>query len=110
MRTKRGGSTCRRKRRRNSSAARSTRAADAEPKPIPGIGPAHKIVKLHTGFKFTEGPAAAPGHPPAQGLGPDGTNQNALLAKLGSGLGTGSACRGSAVNNLGGKNFRGTAS
>src|SRR6516165_10272015 len=28
------------------------------PKPIPGIGPAGKIVKLHTGFKFTEGPAA----------------------------------------------------
>jgi gluconolactonase len=27
------------------------------PKPIPGIGPAGKIVKLHTGFKFTEGPA-----------------------------------------------------
>src|SRR5208283_2515293 len=33
-------------------------AADDEPKPIPGIGPAGKIVKLHTGFKFTEGPAA----------------------------------------------------
>jgi gluconolactonase len=32
-------------------------AAD-EPTPIPGIGPAGKIVKLHTGFKFTEGPAA----------------------------------------------------
>jgi gluconolactonase len=32
-------------------------AAD-EPRPIPGIGPAGKIVKLHTGFKFTEGPAA----------------------------------------------------
>jgi gluconolactonase len=28
-----------------------------EPKPIPGIGPVGKIVKLHTGFKFTEGPA-----------------------------------------------------
>jgi len=26
--------------------------------PIPGIGPDGKIVKLHTGFKFTEGPAA----------------------------------------------------
>ncbi len=26
--------------------------------PIPGVGPAGKIVKLHTGFKFTEGPAA----------------------------------------------------
>jgi gluconolactonase len=34
------------------------RGGDAEPKPIPGIGPAGKIVKLHTGFKFTEGPAA----------------------------------------------------
>jgi gluconolactonase len=33
-------------------------AADDEPKPIPGIGPAGKITKLHTGFKFTEGPAA----------------------------------------------------
>lgn len=33
-------------------------AADDEPKPIAGIGPAGKIVKLHTGFKFTEGPAA----------------------------------------------------
>jgi gluconolactonase len=27
-------------------------------KPIPGIGPAGEIVKLHTGFKFTEGPAS----------------------------------------------------
>ncbi|MCI0639828.1 MAG: SMP-30/gluconolactonase/LRE family protein [Gemmataceae bacterium] len=26
--------------------------------PIPGVGPAGKINKLHTGFKFTEGPAA----------------------------------------------------
>ena len=26
--------------------------------PIPGIGPAGEIVRLHTGFKFTEGPAA----------------------------------------------------
>jgi gluconolactonase len=34
------------------------RGADDEPKPIPGIGPTGKIVKLHTGFKFTEGPAA----------------------------------------------------
>jgi gluconolactonase len=34
------------------------RAADEEPKPIPGVGPTGKIVKLHTGFKFTEGPAA----------------------------------------------------
>jgi gluconolactonase len=30
----------------------------AEPKPIPGIGPVGPIVKVHTGFKFTEGPAA----------------------------------------------------
>ena len=29
-----------------------------ENKPIPGIGPAGEVVKLHTGFKFTEGPAA----------------------------------------------------
>jgi gluconolactonase len=35
-----------------------TLAADEEPKPIQGIGPVGKIVKLHTGFKFTEGPAA----------------------------------------------------
>jgi len=27
-------------------------------KPIPGIGPAGEIVQAHTGFKFTEGPAA----------------------------------------------------
>jgi gluconolactonase len=33
-------------------------AADDDPKPIPGIGPKGKITKLHTGFKFTEGPAA----------------------------------------------------
>lgn len=33
-------------------------AADDEAKPIPGIGPTGKIAKLHTGFKFTEGPAA----------------------------------------------------
>jgi gluconolactonase len=32
-------------------------AAD-EPKPIPGVGPVGKITKLHTGFMFTEGPAA----------------------------------------------------
>jgi gluconolactonase len=32
--------------------------AQAQNKPIPGIGPAGKIKKLHTGFKFTEGPAA----------------------------------------------------
>jgi len=31
---------------------------DDKNKPIPGIGPLGKIVKLHTGFKFTEGPAA----------------------------------------------------
>jgi gluconolactonase len=35
-----------------------TLAADEEPKAIPGIGPVGKIVKLHTGFMFTEGPAA----------------------------------------------------
>jgi gluconolactonase len=29
-----------------------------EPKAIPGIGPVGKIVKLHTNFKFTEGPVA----------------------------------------------------
>jgi gluconolactonase len=29
-----------------------------EPKAIPGIGPVGKITKLHTGFMFTEGPAA----------------------------------------------------
>jgi gluconolactonase len=33
-------------------------AEDEKPKAIPGIGPAGAIVKLHTGFKFTEGPAA----------------------------------------------------
>jgi hypothetical protein len=32
-------------------------ADDAKTKAIPGIGPADDIVKLHTGFKFTEGPA-----------------------------------------------------
>src|SRR5262245_24982190 len=31
--------------------------AQEESKPIPGIGPTGKIVKLHTDFKFTEGPA-----------------------------------------------------
>ncbi|HXG13153.1 MAG TPA: SMP-30/gluconolactonase/LRE family protein [Gemmataceae bacterium] len=30
----------------------------ADRKPIPGIGPVGEIVKLHTGFTFTEGPAA----------------------------------------------------
>ena len=29
-----------------------------EQKPIPGIGPLGKITKLHTGFRFVEGPAA----------------------------------------------------
>src|SRR5688572_11556633 len=29
-----------------------------ENKPIPGIGPKGKVVQQHTGFKFTEGPAA----------------------------------------------------
>ncbi len=32
--------------------------AAQENKPIAGIGPAGEVVKLHTGFKFTEGPAA----------------------------------------------------
>jgi gluconolactonase len=32
--------------------------AQADAESIPGIGPAGKIVKLHTGFAFTEGPAA----------------------------------------------------
>jgi gluconolactonase len=32
--------------------------ADAGDRPIPGIGPTGKMVKLHGGFKFTEGPAA----------------------------------------------------
>jgi gluconolactonase len=32
--------------------------AAQEPKAIPGIGPTGPIVKLHTNFKFTEGPAA----------------------------------------------------
>jgi gluconolactonase len=32
--------------------------AAQENKPIPGVGPAGEVVKLHTGFKFTEGPAA----------------------------------------------------
>ena len=33
-------------------------AAGKDSKPIPGIGPVGKIVKLHSGFQFTEGPAA----------------------------------------------------
>ncbi len=33
-------------------------AAGKGSKSIPGIGPAGKIVKLHSGFQFTEGPAA----------------------------------------------------
>lgn len=32
-------------------------AADPESKPIPEIGPAGKVERLHTGFEFTEGPA-----------------------------------------------------
>jgi gluconolactonase len=36
----------------------SVQAADEDVKTIPGIGPTGKISKLHTGFKFTEGPAA----------------------------------------------------
>src|SRR5215212_5497783 len=35
----------------------AARAGEGE-KPIPGVGPAGKVIKLHTGFKFTEGPAA----------------------------------------------------
>jgi gluconolactonase len=31
---------------------------DKQPQPISGIGPVGKIVKLHSDFKFTEGPAA----------------------------------------------------
>ncbi len=34
------------------------RDQDQEPKPIPGIGPIGKITRLHTDFRFTEGPAA----------------------------------------------------
>jgi gluconolactonase len=33
-------------------------ASAADPAPIEGIGPTGEIVRLHTGFKFTEGPAA----------------------------------------------------
>jgi gluconolactonase len=36
----------------------ATGAAQEAPKPIAGVGPTGKIVQLHTGFKFTEGPAA----------------------------------------------------
>jgi gluconolactonase len=32
--------------------------ASGQPKPIPGLGPTGEIKKLHTGFAFTEGPAA----------------------------------------------------
>jgi gluconolactonase len=35
-----------------------TWAAAQENQPIPGIGPAGEIVRAHTGFTFTEGPAA----------------------------------------------------
>ncbi len=34
------------------------RAGEGGAKPIPGVGPTGKITKLHTNFKFTEGPAA----------------------------------------------------
>jgi gluconolactonase len=37
--------------------ARFLPAADEAAKPIAGIGPTGAVVKLHTGFKFTEGPA-----------------------------------------------------
>jgi gluconolactonase len=40
-----------------SSVACAALAADEESKPIAGIGPTGKITKLHSGFKFTEGPA-----------------------------------------------------
>jgi gluconolactonase len=33
--------------------------AAADNQPIPGIGPSGEVTKLHTGFTFTEGPAAA---------------------------------------------------
>jgi gluconolactonase len=33
-------------------------AAADEPKPIPGVGPVGPVEKVHTGFQFTEGPAA----------------------------------------------------
>src|SRR6188472_1924486 len=33
-------------------------AAEPGDAPIPGIGPTGEVVRLHTGFKFTEGPAA----------------------------------------------------
>lgn len=36
----------------------ATAAHAGEDKPIPGIGPNGEIKKLHSGFKFTEGPAA----------------------------------------------------
>ena len=32
-------------------------AADSDANQIPGIGPVGEVVRLHTGFKFTEGPA-----------------------------------------------------
>jgi gluconolactonase len=38
--------------------ARLLPAEDEKAKAIPGVGPAGAIVKLHTGFNFTEGPAA----------------------------------------------------
>ncbi len=36
----------------------SASLAAGQNQPIPGIGPVGKVVKLHTNFKFTEGPAA----------------------------------------------------
>jgi gluconolactonase len=36
----------------------SAAAAAETPKRIAGVGPAGEVVKLHTGFRFTEGPAA----------------------------------------------------
>ena len=41
-----------------SASVRLLPAEDEKVKAIPGIGPAGPITKLHTGFKFTEGPAA----------------------------------------------------
>ena len=36
----------------------AVRADEPAQKPIPGVGPDGGVTKLHTGFKFTEGPAA----------------------------------------------------
>lgn len=57
-------------------------AAEDEVKPIPGIGPTGKISKLHTGFKFTEGPAswrAQPWHSLAKHFFGFGTGQRRRL-------------------------------